>query len=113
MKNPRPRVQIPALMMGYIIGGDPGTRGIRRKKVDLSWNGSLSPTIQGRMKKLEYTRLPRGVSGRVPESPIALLSGRRGALMRSGGSHPSPRRGSSLTMLLKSRGMREVPVSPH
>jgi hypothetical protein len=62
------------------------------------------------MKKVEYSRLSRGGPSGVLGSPIALLTGRSSAPTRSGGSQPSPRRGSSLTMSLKSHGMREDPA---
>jgi hypothetical protein len=99
-------------MMGCIVGEDLRTRGTR-KEVDLSWNGSISPTIRGRMKKVEYSRVSRGGTGGVPGSSVALLTGRGSAPTRSGGSHPSPGKGSGLVMSLKSRGTREGPTGPY
>jgi hypothetical protein len=114
MKNPRPRVQIPALMMGCIVGEeDPRKRGTRRKKVDLSWNLSISPTIRGRMKKFEYSWLSLRGPGGVPVSPAMLLTGRGSALTRFRGSLLFPGRGSGLAMLVRSRGMREGSMGPH
>jgi hypothetical protein len=46
-------------------------------------------------------------------SPVALLTGRGSAPTRFEGSDPSSGRGSGLTMLLKSCGMREGPTSSH
>jgi hypothetical protein len=77
MKSPRPRAQIHVLMMRCIIGEeDLRTRGTKRKEVGLSWNGSISPTIRGRMKNAEYSLLSQGGPGGVSGSFAALLNGR-------------------------------------
>ena len=100
-------------MMGCIVGEDPRTRGTKRKEVDLSLNGSISPTIRGQKKKVEYRRLFQGELCGPLGAFVALLIGRGSALTRSGGSRPSPRRGLDLAMSLKSCGMREGPASLH
>ena len=100
-------------MMGCIVGEDTRTRGTKRKEVDLSLNGSISPTIRGQMKKAEYRRLFRGGLCGALGAFVALLAGRGSALTRSRGSHPSPRRGLDLAMSLKSCGMREGSTSLH
>jgi hypothetical protein len=42
-------------MRRYTVGEDPRTEGSRGKEIGLSWNGPISPTIQGRVKKAEYS----------------------------------------------------------
>jgi hypothetical protein len=87
MENPQPRAQILALMMGCMVGEeDLRTRVTKRKEVDMSWNGFVSPIIQGRMKKDEYNRLSQGGPGEVLRLSVALLTGRGSAPMRSRGS---------------------------
>jgi hypothetical protein len=113
MKNPRPRAPIPSRMMGCIVGEGLRARGNKRKEIDLSWNGSISPTIRGRMKKTEYSQVSRGGTGGVSGSSVALLADRGSAPTRSGGSRPSPGRGFSLAMSLKSRETREGPTGPN
>jgi hypothetical protein len=113
MKSPRPRSEIPTLMMGCIIGEEDLRTRTKRKELGLSWNGSISPTIRGQMKKVEYSLLFQGGLGGVSRSSAVLLTSRGSSSTRSRGSHLSPRRGSGLAMLLKSRGMREGPTGPH
>jgi hypothetical protein len=65
------------------------------------------------MKEVEYSKMSRGRIGGMPRSSTALLSGRGGTLMRPGGSHFVPRKGSNLFMSLKSHGMGEYPTDRH
>jgi hypothetical protein len=113
MKNPRPRAPIPSQMMGCIAGEGLRERENRRKEIDMSWNGSISPIIRGQMKKTEYSQVSRGRTCGVFGLSVALLADRGSASMRSGGSLSSPARGFSLAMLLKSHEMMEGPRSPN
>ena len=72
----------------------------------------ISPIIQGRMKKDEYSRLSRRGSSGAPRS-FAVLIGRGTALTRSGGSHPSHGSGYGMAMSIKYCGTREGPMGPH
>jgi hypothetical protein len=65
------------------------------------------------VKKIEYSRMSRGETGRMPKSSTVLLTGRGSTPTRPGGSHPPPGKGSGLVMSLKSRGMEEGPMGPH
>jgi hypothetical protein len=110
MDNPRPRAQRPPLKSRCTLGEDPGTRG---NEIGLSWNKPISPTIRGRMKKDEYSRMSRGGTGGMPISSIVQLTGRGSTSTKLGGSHLSPRKGFGLVMSSKSRGTGERPTGPH
>jgi hypothetical protein len=113
MKNPRPQAQRLAHTRRCTIGEDPRTRGTRSDGIGQSWNGPISPTIRGRVKKTEYSGMSRGGTSRMPKSSITLLSRRGSTRMGLGGSHLSPIKGSGLVMLLKSCGTEEGLVGPH
>jgi hypothetical protein len=113
MKLPRPRAQVPTRTMGCIVGEDLRARGNKRKEIDMSWNESISPTIRGQMKKVEYSWVFRGGIGGVPGSSTTLLAGRSSAPMRSKRLHPFLGRGSGMAMLLKSHKVREGPMYLH
>jgi hypothetical protein len=103
-------------MMKFSVGEDIRTRGARRtriKETSLLWSGPISPTIQGRMKEVEYSRVSRGGVSRLPGSSAALLTDRGSALTRYWISPPSLGKGSCLVMWLKSHGTREVLMDPH
>jgi hypothetical protein len=65
------------------------------------------------VKKTECSRMSRGGTIGMPKSSTALLTRRGSTLMRPGGSHLSPIKGSGLVMLLKSCGTEEGLVGPH
>jgi hypothetical protein len=100
-------------MMGCIVGEDPRTRGTKRKEEGLSWNGSISLTIRGRIKKVQYSRVSRGGTSGVPGSSVALLTGKGSAPTRFVGSHLSHGKGFGLVTSLRSHGTRESPTGPH
>jgi hypothetical protein len=88
------------------------TSGTKREEIGLSWNGPISPTIQGRMKKVEYSRMSYGGTSGVPGLFVALLTSRGSASTRSRGSHLTPGKGFGLVKSLKSCGMWEGPKGP-
>jgi hypothetical protein len=57
--------------------------------------------------------MSKGGTGWMPKSSTALLTGRGSTSTRPGGSHSSPRKESSIVMLLKSRGTEKGPTGPH
>jgi hypothetical protein len=92
---------------------DPGMRGTRGDEIGQSWNGPLTPTIRGRGKKVEYSRMSRGRNGGMHESSTALLTRIGSTPTRLGGSHMSPRKGFGLIMSLKSHRTEGGPTDPH
>jgi hypothetical protein len=73
-------------------------RGSRGDEIGQSWNGPISLTILGRVKKTKYSRMSRGGTGGIPKSSTTLLIGRGSTSMRPGGPHPSPRKGYGLVI---------------
>jgi hypothetical protein len=82
-------------------------------KMGQSWDGPISPTIRGRVKKTNYIRMSKGGTGGMSELSTTLLTGRGSTRTRFEGSHSSPWKRSALVMLLKSRGTEKGPTGPH
>ena len=92
---------------------DPGARISKSDEVGPSWNRSISPNIQGQMKKTQNSMLSIGGTCGRPGLPTALLSRGGSPSQRPGESCLPHREGFDHVMPQISQKTREGPTGLH